>query len=318
MSGRGVGLDVVRGRIEALGGSVRLSPRDDRNGTDVCISVPLSILSRVGLHVGSGTTTYSFPLEYVVRTTRAREQDIEKMDGQRVLKQEDGDPIRLVRLSELLGHGEKSAGNPDKVVVLSRSNQLLGVLVERIEGHFEFISQSLPWNLERAPGVNGVSPRPDGSVIVDIDVPYLFEKAGGSALGYRSGSFSGAPGNVSRTRRVLVVDDSAAARTMAKNILLDAGYVVESAADGEGAWQLLKQHSFDLLVSDINMPKLDGLALTRRVRATAELRDLPIVLVTSLDKPEDKLAGAEAGADEYIVKGAFDQNSLLETVSKYL
>jgi two-component system chemotaxis sensor kinase CheA len=317
LSGRGVGLDVVRTRIEAFGGQVRVYSPPGNRGTTFVISVPLSVLSTVGLYVGSGNTTYALPLDYVLRTVRVREGEIAQMDGQPVLTQAGFDPIRLARLSDLVKMPGEPLEKPDKVIVLSRSNLLLGVMVDHIEGHYEFVTQSMPWNLIHSPGINGASPRPDGSVVVVLDVPYLFDQA--CTVTKKSVLKSVRPSlTSSRTKRVLVVDDSLTSRTLEKNILLEAGYQVDVAADGEAGWKRLKQESYDLLVSDVDMPRLNGFELTRHVRSEKQLRDLPVILVTCKNKPEDRAAGAAAGADEFVVKGTFDQQSLLEIISKYL
>jgi len=109
-----------------------------------------------------------------------------------------------------------------------------------------------------------------------------------------------------------------ASRTMGRNILQQAGYEVILATDGAEAWELLQKQSFDLVASDVDMPKMDGFKLTRNIRGSSALNDLPVILITSLNRPEDMTAGAESGADEYIVKGNFNQQSLLELVAKYI
>jgi two-component system chemotaxis sensor kinase CheA len=118
--------------------------------------------------------------------------------------------------------------------------------------------------------------------------------------------------------RVLVVDDSATSRTLVRNILKTAGYEVLTAIDGEEAFSTLKEQKADLVVSDVEMPKMDGFELTRRIRRDAELERLPVILVTSMGSEEHKSQGAEAGADAYIIKGAFDQDELLQTVARLL
>ena len=319
LSGRGVGLDVVRSRIEALGGRVSVRSTPGGKGTSFVLSVPISVLSTIGLHAKSGANAYAFPLEYVQRTVKLDDLNIAHLDGHMVLKQENGDPVRLVRLATLVGEGPARHGTPDKVVILSRSNVLLGVLVDSIEDQFEFVTRPLPWNLEQTPGVSGGSLRPDGTVVVVLDVPYLFEQAGSTVdIDARSSDKRSAKDIRAASHRVLVVDDSLASRTVQKNILLDAGCEVSLAEDGEAAWEQLKQQTFDLLVSDVDMPKLNGLELTRRVRDSERFRDLPVILITSLDSPEQRAAGANAGADEYIVKGTFDQQALSEVIARYL
>ena len=321
LSGRGVGLDVVRSRIEAVGGRVRIFSPPGAVGTAVVLSVPLSVLSTVGLHVKCGSTAYALPLEYVQHTAQLNHMNIDYMDGHMVMRQKDADPIRVVHLSTLVGETDQGETTPDKVVVLSRSNMLLGVLVDTIEGQYEFVTHSLPWNLEQIPGVSGGSLRPDGTVVVVLDVPYLFDQAGTSLTARGPRPSNGQDESDYRSvkpRRVLVVDDSLAARTMEKNILLEAGHEVTLAEDGEAAWKRLHEQSFDLLVSDVHMPYMDGLELTRRIRSSDRFQDLPVILVTSLDSAEAKAAGAAAGADEYIVKGTFEQQALLDVISRYL
>ncbi len=155
----------------------------------------------------------------------------------------------------------------------------------------------------------------DGGLAVSIDVPCLFDGARFAAnpnIRYKRGKSS------TLANRILVVDDSMASRTLGKNMLQNAGYEVLLAADGDEAWQLLQHDQFDLLVSDVDMPKLNGIELTRMVRGNRMLNDLPVILVTGMGSPEDVAAGADAGADEYVVKGTFDQQVLLELVAKYI
>ena len=118
--------------------------------------------------------------------------------------------------------------------------------------------------------------------------------------------------------RILIVDDSFTTRTLEKNILESAGYEVRVAADGLEGWRRLQEGGVDLLVSDVNMPHLDGFELTAKVRGDSRLKNLPIVLVTSLDSPEDRELGVRAGADAHIVKGSFDQDNLLEAIRRLI
>ena len=317
LSGRGVGLDVVRSNIEALGGNVRAEAAPEDGGAVFILSVPLSILSTVGLKVRSGATSYALPLEYVIKTVQAEEDEISQLDGHPVLSQKGADPIRLVHLSALVGD-RRALKKTGKIVVLSRSNIQLGVLVDAIEEQYEFVTQPLPWNLEHISGVNGGSLMPDGTVVVVIDVPFLFEKALTASKPAYSNTPTQQPSGTSHIRRILVADDSLSVRTMEKNMLLDAGHEVSLAQDGDDAWEQLQNGVFDLVVSDIDMPKLNGFELTRRIRGSKRFDDLPVILVTSLDSAEHRAEGEQAGADEYIVKGTFDQKHLLDVVARYL
>jgi two-component system chemotaxis sensor kinase CheA len=146
-----------------------------------------------------------------------------------------------------------------------------------------------------------------------IDVGHFFESDSAGAL---AGPEGAALTEVARPRRVLVVDDSLAVRTLVRNTLQSAGYEVVVKTDGREGWDALQEQEFALVVSDVRMPRMDGLELTRLIRADAKLKNLPIVLVTSLDRREDIAAGAAAGANEYIVKGMMDQSRILEAVAR--
>ncbi len=315
LSGRGVGLDVVRSQLEELGGSVGISSTANLGGTTFLLSVPLSILSTVGLFVRSGNTVYALPVEYVVRTLRIEPGEVKQVDGKTVIEMSHADPIRIVGLSDLMGAKKERPADKLKVIVLSRSDVQLGLVVDDIEGQQEFVIQALPWNLKSVPGVNGAIIRADGRLAISLDVPHVFENARlptAERFKWESRMPSG------EMKRILVVDDSMVSRTHGRNMLQAAGYQVTLAADGEEALAYLKKDSFDMVVSDVDMPKLNGFELTRTIRNSSLLNDLPIILVTTLDSPDDMAKGAEAGADEYVVKGTFDQQALLELVAKYI
>jgi two-component system chemotaxis sensor kinase CheA len=183
--------------------------------------------------------------------------------------------------------------------------------VRRVE---EYVVKKLPWNLKRVFTVSGAVVLPDGSLAVAVDPVRLVDLAVTSVEG-------GAQVATTVSKRkplILVADDSLVSRTLQYNSLAAAGYDVVLAVDGEEAWRALHEHEIDLLVSDVRMPGIDGLELTRRVRADARLAHLPVILVTGLADPEAVSSGAAAGADEYVVKGDLDQEKLLEAVVRLL
>ena len=186
--------------------------------------------------------------------------------------------------------------------------------MDEVRGDTSCVIKRLPWNVRKLRGVIGAVHQGDAPLALVVDVAQLLR--GHTSVPDREQRVQ-AP-QQRRKPRILVADDSLTSRTLERNILSSAGYDVETAIDGEEAWRSLEQGEFDLLVSDVQMPGLDGFELTRRVRAHAKLGQLPVVLVTSLDRPDDVAQGADAGANEYIVKGRFDQRTLLETVSRLL
>ena len=166
--------------------------------------------------------------------------------------------------------------------------------------------------LFRSRNVAGATVLPTGEIALILDIQDLMK----SAAAVRAPSRSAAP---SLTRKsILVAEDSITARTLFKHVLEAAGYRVKTAVDGLDAWMSLGDDTFDLVVSDVEMPKMDGFELTARIRNDQKLAKLPVILVTSLGSREDRERGIDAGASAYIVKDSFDQNSLLRIVGSLI
>jgi two-component system chemotaxis sensor kinase CheA len=307
LAGRGVGLDVVRTSLANLGGrsSIRSSAGE---GTEFILRVPLTRLTTNGILVQVGRQTYAIPTGDVERTLSVSNDDVSLADGVEVVRIDDS-LVRIVPLGEILGvTPTESAEKP--AVVLSDGRRRRALLVDEVLGQREYIVQPLAWNLDGAQLVSGTTVIDGGSVVPVLDCQVLLGSAAGTVgwMGSRE----------IRQRRILVVDDSATSRTLERNILRTAGYEVMTAVDGERALWVLRSEDVDLVVSDVEMPKLDGFALTREIRNDPALERIPVILVTSRGSEEDKQRGAEAGADAYIVKGDFDQDGLLKTVGRLL
>jgi len=310
ISGRGVGLDVVKRRIEELGGAVHIGLPPTLGGATFVLLLPVSLLSAKGLLVRAGPSTFVLPSEMVLTTRRVPQADVRELGGAWVADV-DGGSLRLGYLGALAA----TRGRPPTrarwlVVVLARGEERLGVIVDEILLEQEVVTKRLPWNLRRVAGVSGAVVLPSGAVAVAVDVAYLFEAAQSKA--------GGAAGGSSRARRLrlLVVDDSLTARAEMHKALAGDTYEVTVAGDGEEAWAHLARERYDLVISDIQMPRLDGLSLTRRIRASAKHRDLAVILVTSLASPDDVTEGAAAGANEYLVKGRYRADDLRSAVAR--
>ncbi|MBN2382453.1 response regulator [bacterium] len=315
LSGRGVGLSIVRNQIVQLGGSVEISGNPTLGGTTFYLRIPISILSTTGLFVKDQGETYILPLEYVERTYRLSSDELKYVDGQPTITSENQEPLRLFWLSKLFEVSEPTEIHDSflKVVILRCDTTKLGLVVEIVEGEKEFVAKRLPWNFKKVLGVNAVNIQADGSLSLVLDIPELFELI----KGHYSKRILMRPAKMVQ-KHILVVDDSLTSRALESNILKSAGYKVTLAVDGDDAWQKLQAQSYDLMISDIQMPGLNGFELTKRLRRDPQFKDLPIILVTNLSRPEDVAAGVAAGADEYVVKGKFEQTNLLEMVAKYL
>lgn len=316
--GRGIGLHTVRNQLRALGGSIDVATSSRLGGTTFVCLVPTSVISTLGLLVVAENVRYALPIEHVQRSVRLPVDAIRSATGGDGLVGLEGDePLRLVTLAALTNPGSTAARTPlgthGSVVVLEVNRTRLGLLVDEVHGQTEYVTHNLPFNYQGVAAVRGAIIEADGAVALALDVPDLFELAQRPRTPLHT-----APPPARRGKRVLVVDDSISFRVLEREQLTAAGYDVTVAADGQEAWQALRGSSFDLVVSDVQMPNMDGLTLTRNIRRTPELADLPVILVSRLASAADRAASADAGADEYLVKGQFDHTSLIELVARYL
>jgi chemotaxis protein histidine kinase CheA/ActR/RegA family two-component response regulator len=315
ISGRGVGLAAVRRGAAQVGGRCSIFSHGEGMGTRFCLEVPISVLATTGLLVGIAEAVYMLPIANVQRALRIKGSDVRLLNGLPVLQGSHVDPIPLMTLAT-----EDSirvdAGSQLNVVVLAGGSEQGGLIVDEVLEQQECVTRRFPWNIKRVDGVHGVVVLDDGSMAIALDVDQLLRRRFHSVRGrgrQDRGQVTPPADSV-----ILVVDDSLTHRTLQRNILVSSGYSVEVAVDGVEAWEKLQHKQYDLLVTDIEMPRMDGLELTRRVRLDPARKDLPIVLVTSRGKDSDIQAGAAAGADEYLVKGQFDHDKLLQAVERHL
>lgn len=310
LSGRGVGLDAVRRAMTGLGGSVQASARGPLGGAAFTLTVPLSLLSTRHLLVAAHDNLYALPVECIDRVMRVPKKALRIVDGIHILQLDDSESMRLVWLSTMLSDRAPRDRDITHVLVLSRAGSRFAVAVDEVLREEEMVIRKLPWNFVYVPGVAGVTVLADGRVATVVDAVHLATRQSRAAVGD--------PESPRGLARVLVVDDSMTTRTLHRNVLSFAGYQVATANDGKEAWEFLRHEGVDAVVSDVQMPGMDGLELTRRIRSDTRLRNLKVILVTSLDGLDDRRRGAEAGADEYVVKGALERDALLSAVAKHL
>jgi len=321
-SGRGVGMDVVRKNVEALHGHVDVSSTPGQ-GTTLTIVLPLTLATTQELLVQVGGQTYGIPISAVERIQRVSPRDISTVAGEEAIVVDD-EPVTLVHLSsvlELPHHGEESKPEQRRpVVILSAGKRRIAFLVDAVVGQQESVVKSLGKQLARVRNVAGATILGTGQVIMSLNPADLIK----SARLVKGKTLSVAP-KVSQIKSkevqrptILVVDDSLTTRTLEKNILETSGYEVKLATDGLEALSILQSDSCGLVVTDILMPRMNGFELTAAVRGDPKLKDIPVILVTSLESRADKERGIEVGADAYIVKSAFDQMSLLQTIEQLI
>jgi two-component system chemotaxis sensor kinase CheA len=325
ISGRGVGLDIVRKNVEALRGTVNVhsTPGD---GTTFTLTLPLRLASSRGLLVHVGANTYAIPLNNVVKIDHIALQEISSLEGQDTIWY-DGRPLTLVRLRDVLelppAAGENGSVEEEGilVVIVVAAERRMAFAVDGLVGQQEMVIKGLGKQLSRVGGIAGATVLGNRQVVLVLNVGDLIKLAMKSKRRSVLDTLSSATSLKAQQaqKQVLVVDDSITTRTLEKNILEAAGYTVRLATDGrEALGDIASRGVPNLIVTDVAMPRMNGFELTRQIREDEHTADLPVILVTSLDSDEDKARGIEVGADAYIIKSSFDQDNLLETIEQLI
>lgn len=314
ISGRGVGLDVVQHTIRQLHGSVRLRQRHGL-GSTFGLELPLALSVLRSLVVLIGGQAYALPLAQVERTLRLAPDAVQLVEGQQHFWQGER-PIGLIAASQLLQLTPGEADPKGIPVVLLRERETTHALVvDRIVGEQSLVVMTLDPRLGPVRDVAAGALLEDGTPVLILDVEAVLGSIT-KLLGAGQLERISRSAVVVRTdqRRILVVDDSLTVRELERKLLAGHGYGVVVAVDGLDAWNLLHTEGFDLLVTDIDMPRMDGIELVTRVRADTRLQSLPVIVVSYKDREEDRLRGMEAGADHYLAKSSFHDDTLLEAV----
>ena len=306
VSGRGVGLDVVRETASKLKGEINVRTQAG-HGTTVEVTVPVSLSSLPAILLEAGGVAAALPLDSVPATTRAREQEISRSpEGDSMLY--NGEGIPLLSLSWILSRdgAPKSIRKARTIVIVQSGGRHAALEVDRVLGTANVVVRHLPSWLELDPAVAGAALDPRGAPQIVLDPDGIL----------RSSRTHGTPieETVEPPLPVLVVDDSLTTRMLEQSILESAGYQVDLAVSGEEALAKARERRYGLFIVDVEMPGMDGFELVARTRADRRLRDTPAILVTSRGSPDDRKRGQDVGASAYIVKSEFDQSRLLEII----
>ena len=312
VSGRGVGMDVVKKNVERLKGNIALTS-EVGSFSQITLQLPLTLSVIEALIVQCGAETFAIPLNYVQEILKVRAPEILTLGANEVIKVR-GVTTPLYTLSGMLGLPQQ--GNPETAalaaIVLKLCDQRIACTVDAHLGSSEVVVKGLGGQFKNVRFVFGATILGDGNPALILNVPDLF---GAGSQGARAPLSREGEESAQRRIRVLVVDDSITTRTMEQSILVSHGYAVVTAVSGEDALEKTAADAgFDLIISDVEMPGINGFELTRTLRGSEQYRETPIIIVSSLSRDEDKRQALQAGAQAYIVKGAFDQGMLLETV----
>jgi two-component system, chemotaxis family, sensor kinase CheA len=308
VAGRGVGLDAVKAHIESVGGGVEVSS-DPGLGTTVTMTIPLTLALLRVLLLDRGGNTYGLPLTSVEEAVTVT--DTVSLGGRSAIELRERS-IQLSDLAQIVGAAAAPLPDHAKAVIVASSGRRVAAACDRIIEEQEVVIKSLGGLLERVPGYLGAAILGDGGVALILDPTFVTRERRRRAVPVAAKAEQAAS-------KVLVVDDQFTVRELERSILEAAGYRVDTARDGsEALAKVVSEPDVGLVVTDVEMPEMDGIALVRSIRAEPDHASLPIVIVSARGSDEDRRRGVETGADAYIVKDEFNQQALLETVERLL
>lgn len=319
VSGRGVGLDAVQHMVRQLRGAVVLEQTAGR-GSRFHLEVPLTLSVVRSLVVEVGEEAYAFPLAHIERMCDLAPDDIVQLEGRQHFWHE-GRHVGLVAASQLLQRpAGQSPSDTLKVVVIRERDAVYGIAVERFIGERTLVVLPLDDRLGKVQDISAGALLDDGSVVLIVDVEDMLrsvDKLLNTGRLERIARRSQQATEVPR-KRVLVVDDSLTVRELQRKLLLNRGYEVAVAVDGMDGWNALRSEDFDLLITDIDMPRMDGIELVTLLRRDSRLQSLPVMVVSYKDREEDRRRGLDAGADYYLAKASFHDDALLDAVMELI
>ncbi|MGY4490300.1 response regulator [Pseudomonas sp. TE3610] len=315
VSGRGVGLDAVHHMMRELRGSVELTQVAGQ-GSCFHIEVPLTLSVVRSLVVEVGEEAYAFPLAHIEHTLDLPAEDIVQLEGRQHFWYE-GRHVGLVAASQLLQRPAGQASEESlRVVVIRERDAIYGVAVERFIGERTLVVLPLDARLGKVQDISAGALLDDGSVVLIVDVEDMLRSVEKLLTTGRLERIDrrARVGTEQARKRVLVVDDSLTVRELQRKLLSHRGYEVAVAVDGMDGWNALRSEDFDLLITDIDMPRMDGIELVTLVRRDSRLQSLPVMVVSYKDREEDRRRGLDAGADYYLAKASFHDDALLDAV----
>ncbi len=318
MSGRGVGLDVVQSMVRGVGGVVRVASQYGR-GTRFLLQLPITRSVIRALLVEIAGEPYALPLNRIDRIMRLAEDDLQVLEGRRHFAM-DGQPVGLVEAAQVLDLPPAArAGGELPVVVVSDRSHRFGIVVDAFLGERDLEVRPLDPRLGKVPDISSASVLEDGVPVLIVDVEDLVRSIdnllGGRRLRPITAPHDPAPETARGPKRVLVVDDSITVRELERQLLEARGYAVDVAVDGVDGWNAVRGGRYHLVISDVDMPRMDGIELVRSIKGDPRLRAIPVIIVSYKEREEDRIRGLDAGADAYLTKSSFHDLTLLDTVS---
>jgi len=315
ISGRGVGLDVVQNMVKSVRGSIRASTQVGR-GMRFQLQLPLTLSVLRTLLVEVAGEPYAIPLSQITRTLKLPRDKIEVLEGRHHFRLGE-QQVGLLTAQQVLDCGQpKPATDELPVVVLGDKQARYGLVVDRFLGERELVVQPMDPRLGKVKDISAAALTEDGSPVLIVDVDDMvrsIEKlvTGGVLVPVQDNRLEFA---TRKQKRVLAVDDSLTVRELERKLLASRGYLADVAVDGMDGWNAVRSGHYDLVITDVDMPRMDGIELATLIKKDPLLKSLPVMIVSYKDRDEDRLRGLEAGADYYLTKGSFHDETLLQAV----
>jgi two-component system sensor histidine kinase and response regulator WspE len=314
ISGRGVGLDVVQNMVKSVRGNIRISTQPGK-GMRFQLQLPLTLSVLRALLVEVADEPYAIPLSQISRTMKLPRNKIQALAGRHHFALGD-QQVGLLTAHQLFDHGEFEIGGEElPVVILGDRNARYGLVVDRLLGERELVVQALDPRLGKVKDISAASLMEDGSPVLIVDMDDMLrsiEKLVSEGQLNQVQRQVEAPAR--RCKRILAVDDSPTVRELERELLSDHGYEVEVAVDGMDGWNAVRGGRYDLVILDVDMPRMDGIELATLIKQDQHLSSLAVIIVSYKDREEDRLRGLEAGADYYLTKDSFQDETLLQAV----
>jgi len=314
ISGRGVGLDVVQSMVKNVGGSVRVATQTGRQ-TMFTLQLPITMSVIRALLVQIGGEPYAFPLTRIDQILFCPAASIRTVEGRQYFDR-DGVSIGLVMAAQILETAGQPPADPMPVVVISDRGQQFGMIVESFLGERDLEVRPLDPRLGKVPDVNSASLLENGDPVLIVDVEDLVRSIDNVLMGRRLSrvEFERMAEQARQRKRILVVDDSITVRELERQLLQARGFTVDVAVDGMDGWNAIRGTHYDLVVTDVDMPRMDGIGLVSLIKADPARRETPVVIVSYKDREEDRLRGLDAGANRYLTKSSFHDETFVDTI----
>ncbi|WP_421903843.1 response regulator [Maridesulfovibrio sp.] len=313
ISGRGVGLDVVHAMVQEVGGTVR-ADSEPGQGMSFSMQLPLTLSVIRTLLVKIADQPYAIPLSRISRIASVFPDQL-KLAEDRQYVSLNGANVGLVPAAQILGVSSSHIEDDGlKVVVISDRMNKYGLVVDDFLGEQDLVVRPLDHRLGKVPDVNSVAMMPDGSPVLILDAEDLVRSIDNLLSGGRLGKVGLESAESGPVQKILVVDDSLTVREVERKLLVNHGYEVDTAVDGQDGLNAVISGDYDLVVTDVDMPRMNGLELTSKIKSDPDLKSIPVMMVSYKDRKEDKLRGLEAGADYYLTKSSFHDETLLSAV----